>query len=301
MRRARGAHPTRLAVIGAGRAGLGLATCLAGSGYLLTGIVARSRTSASRASRIAGSGLGTTRAERPVREAEVVLLCVPDRAIADAVRSLSRHDLAGKAVLHTSGDLSEAPLSPLRRRGAAVGCLHPLWSFPEPGRRTVDLKGVAFAIDGDREACAAARAMVRALGGRPLRIPEAKRASYHLAASILANDLVALLDIGMDLAARRLRMSGRSAREIFLPLVRAAVENVSRSGPGRALTGPVVRGDISTIEHHLQAISGEDPGVQAVYRSLTCQCIRMARRERRITAGQADALARLLGCRSRHD
>jgi predicted short-subunit dehydrogenase-like oxidoreductase (DUF2520 family) len=160
---------------------------------------------------------------------------------------------------------------------------------------------VAFAVDGDHAALGAARRLVRALGGTPLRVPASRRGAYHLAASLAANDLAALLDISMEIASLRLGLSRTRARHLLLPLVRSVVESVARSGPRRALTGPAARADRSTLERHLQALAREAPAARAAYRALTCRCIEMARREGRITAAQAADLRDLVGCRAPSD
>lgn len=285
-------------VIGPGRAGLGLALALRRAGYRLAGVVGRRRLPAA-AARLAGRG-GRADLAAAVERARIVLICVPDAAIGRVVAALDAHAgrrlLDGRVVLHVSGALTDAPLAPLRRQGAAVGCFHPLFSFPPAGEAGGDLRGVAFAVDGDPGAVRAARAMTRALGGRLLRVPPERRTAYHLAASLLANHLVALLEAGLDLAARRLAITPAAARDAFLPLVLSAVENVRRAGPGRALTGPIARGDVATVRAHLEALAGEPGELGAIYRLLGRHALSMARARGDLDGQTALALARILGC-----
>jgi predicted short-subunit dehydrogenase-like oxidoreductase (DUF2520 family) len=293
-RRAKRHAKTPVTVIGAGRAGLGLARSLAGAGYSLAGVVARRSASARLASRLLGAGTGTTDVDGAVARATVILICVADAEIAPIVSSLSSRPLAGKIVLHTSGVTGAELLAPLRKRGAAVGCLHPLYTFPDPLRASADLRGACIAVDGDRKALRAARSLALGLAATPLRVPGSARAIYHLIASLMANDLVALLDIGLDLAARRLGMTAARARAAFLPLVRAAVENVARQGPRRALTGPVARGDAGTIARHLNALAREEEPIREIHRLLSSRCVEMAAASRRLDPRRAGQLRRLL-------
>ncbi len=298
MRRRVTRHPRiSVTVIGAGRAGLGLARSLAGAGYALAAVVARRPASARLASRLLGAGTGTTHIDAAVARGTVILICVPDAEIAPIVSTLSSRPLAGKIVLHTSGATGAELLAPLRGRegrGAAVGCLHPLYTFPDPLRARADLRGACFAVDGDPKALRVARSLARGLSATPLHVPGSARAIYHLIASLMANDLVALLDIGLDLAERRLGMTAARARAAFLPLVRAAVENVTRQGPRRALTGPIARGDAATLARHLEALAREEESIREIHRLLSSRCLEMAAASRRLDPERAGQLRRLL-------
>ncbi len=299
--RARPRKRIPLAVIGAGRAGLGLAVSLDRSGYRVTAVVARGRSSARKASRLLGRSVGTTRHERALEAAEVILLCVPDEQIGGVVETLSVFPLRGKTLLHTSGASDASPLAPLRERGASTGCLHPLWSFPEPGARSISLSGVAFALDGDPAARRTARRMVEALGGRPFRVPPSRRPAYHLAASLMANGLVALLDQALDLASRSTGVSARAARAAFEPLVRAAIDNMARSGPRKGLTGPIARGDLTTVAWHLAALEKEDPDLRTLYLVLARRSVQMSLAEGRLEPARGEDLLRLLGAGRKTD
>ncbi|HEY3176058.1 MAG TPA: DUF2520 domain-containing protein [Candidatus Polarisedimenticolia bacterium] len=288
---------TPLAVIGPGRAGLALARLLARRGFPLTGIVARTRASARRASRLSGRGAGTLDLAGAVAPARVILLCVPDSEIpaaAGALGSLPSPGVRSKTILHTSGAFSCAVLEPARRAGAAVGSLHPLVSFPEPGAAPPDLRGVAFGVDGDPRALRVARALARRLGGVPIAIPAQARGAWHLAASLTAPGLVALLDAGIDLARRRTGIPERRAREAFLALAASVLRNLARVGPRRAMTGPVVRGDERTVARHLQELAGEDPALESLYRLLSLRALAIARAGGRLDPDRAGEIERLL-------
>jgi len=291
----------RYAIVGTGRAGLGLARSLARTGRTVSAVVGRRAAGAARATRLMRRRVGTTDLAAGVAGASVVLLCVPDDRLAGLTRALARLPLAGKVLLHTSGAVSGDALAPLRVAGARVGSLHPLASFPAPGPKTPppDLTGISFAVDGDPAAIREARAIARALGGRPITVAASDRGAYHLAASILANDLVSLLDAGLALAARSMNAPERRAREAMLPLVRACVENVGRTGARAALTGPVARGDLGTVARHLEILGREGPDLDRIHRALSCRAVAMALARGDLTAARARALRRLLGGPSR--
>jgi predicted short-subunit dehydrogenase-like oxidoreductase (DUF2520 family) len=134
--------------------------------------------------------------------------------------------------------------------------VHPLVPLPNGEVGAARLRsGVTFAVAGGP----VAHAMVEALGGRLVEVADGDRAAYHAAACIAANHVVALLgqvervaaSVGLDL-------------ESFLPLTRAAVDDVDALGAADALTGPARRGDWATLSRHLDALpEGERPGYQA--------------------------------------
>jgi predicted short-subunit dehydrogenase-like oxidoreductase (DUF2520 family) len=101
-------------------------------------------------------------------------------------------------------------------------------------------------------------ALARALGARPKQVSDSQRALYH-AAAVFASPYV---DVLLATAVKLLQIAGWSEKEAIsglLPLTEGMLETAHKRGPVRALTGPVRRGDVSTVERHLAALS-ELPG-----------------------------------------
>lgn len=175
--------------------------------------------------------------------ADVVLLCVPDRAIAAAAEAV----VSGPLVGHCSGATTLAPLG-----GHEGFSLHPLM--------TVTSEGASFAGAGAAVAAATPRALAVArriaeeLGMVPVEIADGNRVVYHTAASMASNFLLTL-----EAAAERLAREAGLERELLVPLVRATVENWARLGSHRALTGPVARGEEATVERQRGAIQERAP------------------------------------------
>jgi len=272
----------RIGFVGKGRVASGLGRALRSGGCRITGYAGR------RPGSVGWSA---------IRRAGIILICVPDDALETAARALAGQPAAGlrgKVVLHTSGVASTAPLAGLRRRGASVGTLHPLFAFPVRGGRAVSLRGVFFAVDGDRAACAAARRLVRCLGGRALAITARQRPAYHLMATLAATGLAAVLESSLAIASRRLSLSERKALQALMPLARSVLDNVARTSPRRALTGPAARGDERTIARHLAALGHARGLEEQLYRLVSLQAIDMARRDRRLGAASASRMRRRL-------
>ena len=295
------AKKATVGLVGAGRAATGLAVALRRRGFRIAGFVARRPSSARRAARAIGlRGGGAGDLALLVRNASVLLICVPDAEIPRVAAALSRLPPGGlldKVVLHTSGAVGVAPLAPLRDMGARVGGLHPLVSFSRVGVSPpgiIEMRGIAFAIGGDPAAVRAARALVRALGGLPILVAEEDRAAYHLAATLVASGTAALLDVGIDIATRRLGLSRVRARAALTALLASVVRNVARDGAGKGLTGPVSRGDAGTVARHLEALRKEDPSVRELYRLVSLRGVEMSLNDGRLDIAMANDLRKRL-------
>jgi predicted short-subunit dehydrogenase-like oxidoreductase (DUF2520 family) len=176
--------------------------------------------------------------------ADVVLLCVPDSAIAAAARAVRRGPLVG----HCSGISTLTPLAPHESFS-----FHPLMTVPEEAM--VSFAGAGCAVAGSTSrAQEMAIWLATRLRMRPFTVADEKRALYHAAASIASNYLVTL-----ENAAEQLGSLAGVDRELFIPLVRAAVENWARLGARRALTGPIARGDAATASRQRAAVESQAP------------------------------------------
>ena len=201
-----------------------------------------------------GSAVTARLAERgiePSDPADVILLCVPDAAIRDVSGGLTPGH--GSWVAHTSGATPLSALDPHERRFG----LHPLQSFTR-ARGPEQLDGAYAAVTAETdEAREVGFELAQLLGLRPFALAEADRALYHAGAAFASNYLVTLY---------------RTAGEIFeavgapaeglRPLIQGVIDN------GFELTGPISRGDWTTVDRHLEAIRTRKPTLEPLYRVL---------------------------------
>jgi predicted short-subunit dehydrogenase-like oxidoreductase (DUF2520 family) len=181
--------------------------------------------------------------------ADLVLLCVPDAAIATVARAMP----AGPWMAHVSG---ATPLGALDPHASRFG-MHPLQTFTR-ARGPEQLDGAWAAITGETDdARERGRWLAAELGLRPFDLAEDRRVLYHAGAAIASNYLVTLYQS----AARALELAG-APPEALLPLMRRTIEN------GFELTGPISRGDWTTVESHLEAIRRLAPDLEPMYRTL---------------------------------
>jgi predicted short-subunit dehydrogenase-like oxidoreductase (DUF2520 family) len=244
-----------LSIVGAGRVGRALGRHLHELGWRVGSVTTRSITTARAAVRAVGAGHPTVRLTRRVAASEVVLIATPDRAIGDVAANLAgfgSHEWRGRVVLHTSGALDSSVLAPLADIGAATGSIHPMQTFGSQG--TPDLAGRMFGIEGSPAALKVARKMSHQMGGVAVRLSGTNKAAYHAAGSFACSHVLTL----MEAAARLLMAQGfthRQAVAALLPLTRQTLDNFERVGPRAAWTGPMARGDFSTLRRHSDALA----------------------------------------------
>jgi predicted short-subunit dehydrogenase-like oxidoreductase (DUF2520 family) len=205
-----------------------------------------------------GSAVTARLGERGVAVVEddpdVVLLCVPDTAVADVARSLP----SGRAWIgHVSGASPLAVLEPHERRFS----LHPLQTFDRSGDPS-QLDGAWAAISGETsEALGVARELAETLGLQPFEVADEDRTLYHAGAVFASNYLVTL-----QRAAVRLGVPA----EALVPLMRGTIDH------GFELTGPIARGDWATVEAHKRAIRAKQPDLEHLYDTLAGATVLLA-------------------------
>ncbi len=239
-------------LVGVGRAGAAIGAGLAATGHEIAAVHVRSTAAAQRAARL----FPAARVESVAGVADgadVVLLAVPDDALAGVVAAFVTEGGArpGLVVAHLAGRYGLAVLAPVSAGGAARLALHPIMTLPGHDDDRERLRGASFGVTADEAAAAVAERIVRAVGGRPVAVPDTGRELYHAALVMAGNYAATLVAAGVDLLGR----AGVSDPAAALgPLVHAQVAGALAAGVG-AMTGPVRRGDVETVRGHLRAMA----------------------------------------------
>ena len=221
-----------VAVVGSGRAGTTFASALSEAGHDVTGALGRNHAIPS--------------------SVDLVLLCVPDAAIAEVASQVPE----GPTLAHCCGSLGVDVLG--SRRSFA---LHPLMTL---SGSAADLHGAWAAIDAsDGESLNLAERLAQELKMNPVRIQPEDRVAYHAAAAIASNFLTTL-----EAAAEQLAKTAGLPREALVPLVSQTVANWAEHGAQSSLTGPVARGDFETVESHRYVIEERLPHLLELFDQL---------------------------------
>ena len=200
--------------------------------------------------------------EEFLEESNHFLITVMDSRIQEKAEWLSRFPVEGKVFLHMSGALPSSILKPLKSKGAHIGSLHPLQTFPE--RNPNLLKNIYFAFEGDEETERFARLLVQEVESSIFRINPEKKVLYH-AAAVFASNFADAMWIIADMLMREVSDGDFRMME---PLVRTTLENALRMGPQKALTGPARRRDTLTIQKHLRELK-KYPRLEQIYDVIT--------------------------------
>ena len=262
----------RIFILGAGRAGRGLARAFSASGLDVAGLHGR------RAEPPSDDLPGVSAGPIPdaARSANVIIVAVRDAQLDQALRDLVAMRLAPDTViLHASGATDPAALAEVRAAGHAAGTFHPLLPLADPVAAPRLFRGAWVGTDGDPRALEAARRLAGRLGAHALEIPPGEKPRYH-AAAVFASNFPTVL---AALAVRLLGDAGVDREQAWSAtraLLAAASANLEGRSPADALTGPIARGDTQTVERHLDALGGEQDALEA-YVALSRIALELAR------------------------
>ena len=280
----------RFGAIGAGRVGASFVKAFGAAGLRCAGIYGGAY--ADKKAKLLGVPLVTP--GEMAQRADVVFICVPDRAIAEAAEALAAEavrcgiDVQGKFVYHVSGSAQCDVLAPLAELGMEVGSLHPLQSFAAPRD---SLANIGMAVDGTPKAQALANDLARLAGAVPFNVPAKERVAYHAAACFCSNYAVTVMALAQKLLSRW-AASEEDAFKLLLPLFSGTANNLQNADTARqALTGPIVRGDAVTVKAHLAALPQE---FLSAYCALGRETVKLAAENGSITPSAAAEMESLL-------
>ena len=257
-------QPPIIGIVGAGAVGTALGVALSRAGWPIQAVASRDGERRERFRSQVEGVRAFAEAQALLDEVELVIVAIPDDAIAPLAASLRMY--GGQAMVHTSGALGAEVLEPAMAAGTQVGAFHPLVAFADTERAVADLHGATVAIEGDDQLTALLADMAEAIGARPVRLATGSKAAYHAAAVLAAGGFVALLDAITELG-RVAGLDEAGALAIYGPLIEGTLGNARALGVRAALTGPIARGDIGTLEAHLAALCTYAPDALDLYRS----------------------------------
>ena len=269
----------RVGVVGAGRVGAVLAAALRGAGHEIVAAAGESDASHNRIAALL-PGVPTKKPSAVARGCDLLLLTVPDDMLPNVVAMLAASGAIheDQYVVHTSGRQGLAVLAPAAEVGARTVALHPAMTFTGTNIDLSRLAGCVYGVTvGDAERDLAER-LVADLGGRPVWVPEDKRALYHAGLAHGANHLVTLVTQAMELLSAA---GADQPADTLRPLLQAALDNALDQGDS-ALTGPIVRGDADTVAAHVDAIHERFPQFVPLYVELARATTRLAKGAGRI-------------------
>ncbi len=266
----------KIGIIGAGVVGTAVGVVLHSKGFEVTGVYdIRPESTMALVERIGCTAFSTP--QEVSRSADILFITTSDSFIQSVAEKLAeiKSFFPGQVVIHMSGAHSSEILDRAKEFGARVLSVHPLQSFASFDRALDNLPGSIFSIEGDQEARDIAVAIVENLGGEYFFIERKAKPLYHAGACVVSNYLVTIVDLGVKLL-EATGISGPAATRALLPLIFGTVNNIKSIGVPQALTGPIARGDLSTVMKHLERIEEQVPELLRLYSCLGYDTVRVA-------------------------
>ncbi len=281
----------KLGFIGAGTVGTALAIRLSRKGYPVAAVYSRSHASAEKLAEAVGSVRVFENSQGVADAADIVFITTPDDAIPSVVARTVWH--RGQSVVHCSGADSTEVLEPARKTGAHVGGFHPLQTFAGLQRAIDNIPGSTFAIEAEEPLLTTLKEMAKALECNWIKLEADDKVAYHTAAVIACNYLTTLVKMAADLW-QTFGIPPEQAARALMPLLKGTLSNIETLGIPKCLTGPIARGDIGTVNMHLNALRETAPALLSTYCELGMQTIPIALAKGKIGEERAQELKKVL-------
>ena len=260
----------KVGIVGAGKLGGSLARALCEAGVKVTAIADIVIARAFAKAQMCGDETCAVPLVELPNDLTMILITVPDDTITKIAEHLADTNKINKkcVVAHSSGVLSSSVLSSLRRKTKLLASFHPIQTFSGSEDDWQRLFGIYFGLEGNLQALPRLRTLIDKLRSKEFNIPVDKKELYHLSC-VMASNFLVVLQAAATQVMTKVGMSEKSAFALLEPLIFATLDNIKIMGHANALTGPIVRRDIGTIERHIEALSASLPEFVPLYSSMS--------------------------------
>ena len=263
-----------IGIIGAGKVGVSVGRYLKDNNIQISGFYDTDSDNAAFAAQFTQTDCFSELKEL-VKVSDTLFITTPDAVIGSVWDCIIKNNMSvkNKIVCHFSGALSSDVFTDSQSTGASVCSIHPMLAFSDKLTSYRIPANTFFAVEGDETAVSAVKSLFENLGNTVCVIDKSKKALYHTAASVLSNELIAVLDLGYSLL-EECGFSRDEAVKATQNLVLGNVNSVLENGCVNALTGPVERNDLQTVKKHTESLKGED---RQIYNLLAKRLVRLAK------------------------
>ena len=281
----------KIGIVGAGRVGAVLGAALQTAGHEIVAVAGESDASRQRAAKLL-PGVLILKPTAVTRACDLLLLTVPDDMLGNVITQLAAAGAIhpGQYIAHTSGAHGLAVLSPATKLGARPIALHPAMTFTGTAIDLDRLPGCCYGLTARPADRAFAEQLVEDLHGRSMWVPEEMRSLYHAGLAHGANHLVTLVTEAMEILAAA---GSEDPAGTLSPLLHAALDNALTFGDA-ALTGPIVRGDVATVEKHVRDLAINAPQTLQSYLAMAHATLSRAVADGRVLPIRAQKMLQVL-------
>lgn len=264
----------KIGFIGAGKVGFSLGRFFAEHGIRVTGYYSRHTESARQAAEFTGSKVfeGT---KELIENSKVIFLTVPDGEIKSVFDNIKIFDIADKQICHCSGALTASQaFDGIESSGAYGYSIHPLFPVSSKEYSYRELPDAFFCLEGDGPHLNLWQKKLEGICGGVKIIAGDNKVKYHGACAIASNLYCGLVSLSVQMLGD-CGFDENQAIKALAPLMKSNLEHILEDGPVKALTGPVERGDITTVEKHIDCFESEDD--RQLYKSVTKKLIEIGK------------------------
>lgn len=301
-----GGDTIKIGFIGPGKVGVSLGRYFTHKGITLSGFYGRNTETTLEAVNITKSKFYDN-IQEIIKDSDILFITTPDDTISIIDRELSKFNLNNKSICHTSGSLKSNVLYNAKNSGALIYSIHPIFAFSNKNTDLKELENIFFSIEGDvlensslidniNEDFKAFTAnsslenselkeykinfneenftvvnLIKALGNKFFIRSKETSSIYHLANVFVSNLTLSLLDIGTSYL-RKIGLNEEDALNAIKPLIQGNIDSIAQKGFVNSLTGPVLRGDITTIEKHISVLENKD---EDLYKMLSLNLLKL--------------------------
>ena len=261
---------SQITIIGAGKISYSLTSALIKSGYNVSSVISRRKSSAEKLAKKIKIPFSSEKLNFLTNENKIFFLTVPDNQIEKVARSLSKFNLDFKNSLfiHVSGALDITELKSLKKKKANVASFHIMQTFPST--KVVDISGCTVAIEAEEKVVNDfLNKLALDLKLKPFLLKSKNKIYYHLAGVFASNFLLGNLFSSQKMF-HLTKAEGIDFFSVINSTVNSTLNNIKSAGPAKALSGPVERGDLETVEKHLKALKKKD---KQLYKSYIIQSL----------------------------
>jgi len=270
----------RIGFIGAGKVGLAFGAYLFQKGLNVVGYYSRKYESAQKGTKLT-KGIAFKEIKELVDSSDIIFITTNDDEIANVCNSLVDNNILkkGQIIVHMSGASSSKILERAKEKGCYIYSIHPLQAFADVNKAIDDLSGTVFSLEGDEENIEILEKILKKTCNKYFKLTSDQKTLYHVAACAMSNYIVTLIDYGLSIL-NSIGIDSEEGYKAFYPLIKGSIDNISNLGTERALTGPIARGDIETINKHIDVLKELDTGKLNIYKILGNMTLDLALKEK---------------------
>ena len=258
--------------IGAGKVGFSLGNYLKENSIDISGYYSKSQHSSKEAA-IFTNTRQYNNLEDLIKNSDAIFITTPDNQIADVWNEVKKLPIKEKLICHCSGSISSEVFSNINNHGAYGYSIHPMFAISDKYNSYKDLSQAFITIEGNEKHIEYLKMLFSHLGNDVAIINKENKILYHAASVTVSNLVLGLINNGVNYL-EECGFTKEMAIKALYPLIENNLRNIKERGAVKSLTGPIERGDLSTVINHLNVIREED---KELYRLLSKNILKIAK------------------------